>query len=90
MSYTIPIKVKLALHGGDLLKNKLEQKRKELGITQEELADLLMVSRQTINSLENGKYNPSIMLAFKIANLFKLSIEDIFIYEESGDKNEIE
>jgi len=58
-------------------------------MTQEELADKLMVSRQTINSLENGKYNPSILLAFKIAKLFELSIEDIFIYEESDDKNEI-
>lgn len=68
------------------MKNKLEQKRKESGMTQEELADKLMVSRQTINSLENGKYNPSILLAFKIAKLFELSIEDIFIYEESDDK----
>lgn len=58
-------------------------------MTQEELADKLMVSRQTINSLENGKYNPSILLAFKIAKLFELNIEDIFIYEESDDKNEI-
>ncbi len=64
------------------LKNKLEEIRKERGITQEELADKLEVSRQTISSLENGRYNPSIMLAFKIAHFFNLSIEEIFIYEE--------
>ncbi|HEK9886167.1 TPA: helix-turn-helix transcriptional regulator, partial [Streptococcus equi subsp. equi] len=56
--------------------------RKENGITQEELASILEVSRQTIGSLENGRYNPSIILAFKIAKYFSLSIEDIFIYEE--------
>lgn len=63
------------------LKNKLEEIRKQHGITQEELADKLEVSRQTIGSLENGRYNPSIILAFKIARLFNVSIEDIFIYE---------
>lgn len=64
------------------LKNRLEEIRKQRGITQEELADRLEVSRQTISSLENGRYNPSIILAFKIAHLFNLSIEEIFIYEE--------
>lgn len=68
--------------GGVYLKNKLEQIRKEKGIKQEDLADALNVSRQTIGSLENGRYNPSILLAFKIAKYFNLSIEDIFIYEE--------
>ena len=62
--------------------NRLEQLRKERGIRQEELAAALEVSRQTIGSLENGRYNPSIILAFKIARYFGLSIEDIFIYEE--------
>lgn len=62
--------------------NRLEQLRKERGINQEELAEALEVSRQTIGSLENGRYNPSIILAFKIARYFKLAIEDIFIYEE--------
>lgn len=65
------------------MKNKLEEIRKENGYTQEELAEKLEVSRQTINSLEKGKYNPSIILAFKIAKFFNLSIEDIFIYEEN-------
>lgn len=64
------------------MKNRLEQIRKEKGITQEELADALEVSRQTIGSLENGRYNPSIILAYKIAKYFNLTIEEIFIYEE--------
>lgn len=64
------------------MKNKLEKIRTDHGITQEELASVLEVSRQTISSLENGRYNPSITLAFKIASFFNLSIEDIFIYEE--------
>ncbi|GAA0862865.1 helix-turn-helix transcriptional regulator [Paraclostridium tenue] len=63
------------------MKNKLEEIRKQHGLTQEELATKLEVSRQTINSLEKGKYNPSILLAFKISKLFKMLIEDIFIYE---------
>ena len=63
------------------MKNNLERLRKEKGIKQEELAEILKVSRQTISSLENGKYNPSIVLAFKIAAYFEKKIEDIFIYE---------
>lgn len=64
------------------MKNRLEQIRKQYGIKQEELAAALEVSRQTIGSLENGRYNPSIILAFKIARFFDMSIEEIFIYEE--------
>lgn len=64
------------------MKNRLEELRKKQGIKQEELAAELEVSRQTIGSLENGRYNPSIQLAFKIARYFGMSIEDIFIYEE--------
>lgn len=64
------------------MKNKIEMIRKERDITQEKLAEDLKVSRQTISSLENGRYNPSILLAFKIANYFNLKIEDIFVYEE--------
>jgi putative transcriptional regulator len=63
----------------------LEEIRKSRGITQEQLAAALCVSRQTIGSLENGRYNPSIILAFKIARYFDLSIEDIFIYEEEPE-----
>ncbi|MCI8806314.1 MAG: helix-turn-helix transcriptional regulator [Clostridiales bacterium] len=64
------------------MKNNLEKIRKERGISQEHLANALSVSRQTISSLENGKYNPSILLAFKIAKYFSIPIEKVFIYEE--------
>ena len=64
------------------MKNRLEDLRKSRGIRQEELAAALEVSRQTIGSLENGRYNPSILLAFKIARYFGMQIEEIFIYEE--------
>ena len=63
------------------MKNRLEEIRRQRGIRQEDLADLLEVSRQTIISLEKGRYNPSILLAFKIAKHFEMSIEEIFIYE---------
>ena len=64
------------------MKNRLEEIRKERGIKQEELAAALEVSRQTIGSLENGRYNPSIILAFKLARYFNMSIEEIFLYED--------
>lgn len=64
------------------MKNRLEEIRKARGLSQEELAKILVVSRQTISSLEKGRYNPSILLAFKIARYFELTIEEIFIYEE--------
>lgn len=64
------------------MKNKLEELRRKRGKSQEELADILQVSRQTICSLENGRYNPSILLAFKICRYFNILIEEIFIYEE--------
>ncbi|MEA4819247.1 MAG: helix-turn-helix transcriptional regulator [[Clostridium] scindens] len=67
------------------MKNRLEELRREHGLKQEELADILEVSRQTIGSLENGRYNPSIILAFKIARYFHMNIEDIFIYEEESE-----
>lgn len=65
------------------MKNRLEELRRARGIKQEDLAAALEVSRQTIGSLENGRYNPSILLAFKIARYFDMRIEDIFIYEEA-------
>lgn len=67
------------------MKNRLEELRKENNIKQEELAAALQVSRQTIGSLENGRDNPSIILAFKIARYFGRTIEEIFIYEEEGE-----
>ena len=64
------------------MKNKLEELRSKMGWTQQELADKVEVSRQTIISLENGRYNPSITLAFRLARLFQLKIEEVFIYSE--------
>ena len=64
------------------MRNRLEEIRKQQNITQEDLAEKLGVSRQTIGSLENGRYNPSIILAIKIARFFSLAVEDIFIFEE--------
>lgn len=77
MSSSLSIK-----RGCGALKNRLEEIRKQNDIRQEDLAAALEVSRQTIGSLENGRYNPSIILAFKIARYFGMSIEEIFIYEE--------
>lgn len=74
---------KLSIERRNTVKNRLEEIRKERGLNQENLATALEVSRQTIGSLENGRYNPSIILAFKIARYFDMKIEDIFIYEQS-------
>ena len=68
------------------MKNKIEQIRKQKGITQEDFAKALGVSRQTISSLETGKYNPSIFLAYKIAKYFDLTIEQTFIFDEEDIK----
>lgn len=62
--------------------NILEEKRKAKNLSQEQLAKILKVSRQTINALEKGRYNPSIVLAFELANFFECLIEDIFIYNQ--------
>ena len=64
------------------MKNRIEEIRKDRGIRQEEFAKALGVSRQTISSLETGRYNPSIFLAWKIARYFGMSIEEVFIFEE--------
>ena len=64
------------------MKNRIEEIRNEKGIRQEQLAKQLGVSRQTISSLENGRYNPSILLAHKIAQYFGMTIEEVFIFEE--------
>ena len=64
------------------MKNKIEAIRKERGIRQEEFAKSLGVSRQTISSLENGRYNPSILLAHRIAKFFGMTIEEVFIFDE--------
>ena len=64
------------------MKNKIEEIRKERGILQDEFAKSMGVSRQTISSLENGRYNPSILLAHKIAQYFGMTIEEVFVFEE--------
>ena len=64
------------------MKNRIEEIRNQKGIRQEELAKLMGVSRQTISSLENGRYKPSILLAHKISKYFGMTIEEVFIFEE--------
>ena len=67
------------------MKNRIEEIRRERGILQEEFAKSMGVSRQTISSLENGRYNPSILLAYKIAKYFGMSIEEVFVFEEEDE-----
>lgn len=64
------------------MKNRIKELRQQFDFTQQDLGDKVSVSRQTIISLENGKYNPSITLAYKIAKIFKSSIEEVFQFEE--------
>ena len=64
------------------MKNNLKELRKRKNISQNDLADALFVSRQTVNSIENGKFDPSLTLAIKLTKYFKVSIEEIFIYED--------
>lgn len=66
------------------MKNRIEAIRKERGIRQEDFAKAMGVSRQTISSLETGRYNPSILLAYKIAKYFGMSIEAVFVFEEES------
>lgn len=68
------------------MRNRLEEERLRRGWTQQELADRARVSRQTVISLERGRYNPSIILAFKLARLLDMQIEDLFLY--GGDDHE--
>ncbi|HMG94583.1 MAG TPA: helix-turn-helix transcriptional regulator [Chryseolinea sp.] len=63
------------------MKNRIKVLRAERNMTQEDLAIEVQVSRQTINAIEKGKFDPSLPLAFKISRLFELAIEDIFQYE---------
>lgn len=68
----------------DWMKNRVEEIRKEKGIRQEDFAKCMGVSRQTISSLETGRYNPSIFLAYKIAHYFEMTIEEVFLFEEEA------
>jgi putative transcriptional regulator len=67
------------------MENRIREFREELGLTQQVLATMTGVSRQTIISLENGRYNPSILLAFRIARLFGRQIEEVFVYREENE-----
>lgn len=87
MEYNKAVKEPCHKAGGGFLKNRVEQLRKERGLNQDDFAKLLRVSRQTISSIETGKYNPSLELAFAISDFFGKQIEEIFIYERSA-KNE--
>jgi putative transcriptional regulator len=66
------------------VKNRIRVLRAERRWSQQDLAERLGVSRQTVNAIENGKYDPSLPLAFKIGKVFGLTIEEIFIYEDDG------
>ena len=89
MEYNQDVKEPCHKVGGGFLKNIVEQLRKERGLNQDDFAKLLRVSRQTISSIETGKYNPSLELAFAISDFFGKRIEEIFIYER-GAENEKE
>ena len=72
--------------GFKIMKTRIKYLRQEMGITQKVLAEQVEVSRQTINALENGKYNPSLLLAHKITRLLKQDhIEDVFLFEDEED-----
>jgi putative transcriptional regulator len=83
--YAILLDVKQTLQKEAAMKNRIEEIRKERGIRQEELAKVLGVSRQTISSLETGRYNPSIFLAYKVARYFDMTIEDVFLFDEEAE-----
>lgn len=70
------------------MNNRLREMREKAGMTQEELASRVSVSRQTIISLEKGKYNPSIILAYSLSRVFDMSIEDLFLLHEGGSEND--
>ena len=69
---------------GEYMETKIRQFRQEKGMTQQELAESVGVTRQTINALENARYNPSLLLAYKITKVLgKNSIEDVFVFNEN-------
>ena len=73
------------MKGSDKLQTRIQELRKEKKITQSELADSVNVTRQTIISLENGRYNASLILAHKIAQFFDISIEEVFIFDQEDE-----
>ncbi len=91
VKYTILHGVKRVLHfyymrkEGDLLQTKIAELRKRRGVTQEELADAVNVTRQTIISLESGKYKASLILAHKLAQFFDMTIEEMFVFDKEEE-----
>ncbi|MBC2580160.1 helix-turn-helix transcriptional regulator [Clostridium sp. DJ247] len=69
------------------MKNRLKELRESLGLTQEQLGELVGVSRQAVNAIETGKFEPSIWLAYDISRIFRRSIEEVFLFEESERKS---
>ena len=69
------------------MKNRLKELRESFGLTQEQLGKLIGVSRQAINSIETGKFEPSIWLAYDISKVFECSIESVFLFKESERKS---
>lgn len=80
-------KVNFTYAGGDVVENRLRELRESFGLTQEDLAAKVAVSRQTIISLEKGKYNPSIQLAYQLSKVFGLTIEQVFIFGDGSDQS---
>ncbi|MFF2890491.1 helix-turn-helix transcriptional regulator [Paenibacillus sp. NPDC057967] len=68
------------------MKNRIRSLRSDHGMTQEQLGEIIGVSRQSVIAIETMKYNPSLELAFKIAKAFRMQIEDVFLFEEKGEK----
>lgn len=72
------------------MKNRIKELREHKGLTQEQLGELVGVSRQAINAIETEKFEPSIWLAYDISNVFECSIEEVFMFEESPRKSRAE
>lgn len=84
-NYTINVKHTIPRKGSVFLQNRIQELRKRRKVTQNELADAVDVTRQTIISLESGKYNASLILAHKIAQYFNISIEEMFIFDKEDE-----
>lgn len=80
--YVKPLFLKAESRDG--MKHRVKELRSNMGWTQDQLSERLGVSRQTVISIENGRYNPSLELAYKIAKTFRCSIEDVFLFESEG------
>ena len=88
IAYTLNVKQVLLIVSKEegLLKNSIKEKRKKLQLSQEELANACFVSRQTINAIENDKYDPSLELAFRLAECLKMRVDELFIFSKGEKK----